>query len=58
MKKLVTCYRCSLPMVPQPEPLDLSWVTHPVKGLENHRQLFESLNGAKGAIKVYCEIAE
>jgi threonine dehydrogenase-like Zn-dependent dehydrogenase len=33
-------------------------LTHPVKGLENYRQLFESLNGAKGAIKVYCEIAE
>jgi threonine dehydrogenase-like Zn-dependent dehydrogenase len=33
-------------------------LTHPVKGLENYRQLFESLNGANGAIKVYCEIAE
>jgi glucose 1-dehydrogenase len=33
-------------------------LTHPVKGLENYRQLFESLNGAKGAIKVFCEIAE
>ncbi|HKA36610.1 MAG TPA: hypothetical protein VKH43_07295 [Thermoanaerobaculia bacterium] len=25
MKERVTCYRCNLPMVPQPEPLDLSW---------------------------------
>jgi threonine dehydrogenase-like Zn-dependent dehydrogenase len=32
-------------------------LTHPVRGLENYRQLFEALNGAKGAIKVYCEIA-
>jgi threonine dehydrogenase-like Zn-dependent dehydrogenase len=33
-------------------------LTHPVRGLENYRQLFESLNGASGAIKVFCEIAE
>jgi len=32
-------------------------LTHPVRGLENYRQLFDALNGAKGAIKVYCEIA-
>ena len=32
-------------------------LTHPVRGLENYRQLFEALNGAKGAIKVFCEIA-
>lgn len=25
--------------------------------LENSRQLFEALSGAKGAIKVFCEIA-
>ena len=25
MKKSVSCYRCNIPMVPQPEPLDLSW---------------------------------
>ena len=25
MKKPVTCYRCNRPMVPQSEPLDLSW---------------------------------
>jgi len=33
-------------------------LTHPVRGLESYRQLFENLNGAKGAIKVFCEIAE
>jgi glucose 1-dehydrogenase len=32
-------------------------LTHPVRGLENYRQLFEALNGATGAIKVFCEIA-
>jgi hypothetical protein len=25
MTKPVTCYRCNAAMVPQPEPLDLSW---------------------------------
>ena len=25
MKKPVTCYRCNLSMIPQAEPLDLSW---------------------------------
>ena len=25
MKKPVTCYRCNVAMVPQAEPLDLSW---------------------------------
>ena len=33
-------------------------LTHPVKGLENYRRLFDSLNGGSGAIKVYCEVAE
>jgi threonine dehydrogenase-like Zn-dependent dehydrogenase len=33
-------------------------LTHPVKGLENYQLLLETLTGAKGAIKVYCEIAE
>jgi threonine dehydrogenase-like Zn-dependent dehydrogenase len=33
-------------------------LTHPVKGLENYRELFEKLTTAKGAIKVFCEIAE
>jgi threonine dehydrogenase-like Zn-dependent dehydrogenase len=32
-------------------------LTHPVRGLENYRELFEKLTGAKGAIKVFCEIA-
>ncbi len=32
-------------------------LTHPVKGLENHRLLLDTLTGAKGAIKVFCEIA-
>jgi threonine dehydrogenase-like Zn-dependent dehydrogenase len=32
-------------------------LTHPVRGLENYRQLFDALNGAKDAIKVFCEIA-
>jgi threonine dehydrogenase-like Zn-dependent dehydrogenase len=33
-------------------------LTHPVKGLENYRELFENLTTAKGAIKVFCEVAE
>jgi threonine dehydrogenase-like Zn-dependent dehydrogenase len=33
-------------------------LTHPVKGLENYRELFDKLTAAKGAIKVYCEVAE
>jgi glucose 1-dehydrogenase len=33
-------------------------LTHPVKGLENYQELFEKLTTAKGAIKVYCEVAE
>ena len=33
-------------------------LTHPVRGLENYQQLFETLNGAKGAIKVFCQVAE
>jgi glucose 1-dehydrogenase len=32
-------------------------LTHPVKGLENYDQLFEHLTSAKGAIKVFCEVA-
>jgi threonine dehydrogenase-like Zn-dependent dehydrogenase len=32
-------------------------LTHPVKGLENVRQLMDALTGAKDAIKVYCEVA-
>ena len=33
-------------------------LTHPVKGLENYEMLFETLTTAKGAIKVFCEVAE
>jgi threonine dehydrogenase-like Zn-dependent dehydrogenase len=33
-------------------------LTHPVKGLENWSLLFETLTTARGAIKVYCEVAD
>jgi threonine dehydrogenase-like Zn-dependent dehydrogenase len=33
-------------------------LTHPVKGLENYRELFDRLTNAKGAIKVFCEVAD
>jgi glucose 1-dehydrogenase len=33
-------------------------LTHPVKGLENYRELFDNLTNAKGAIKVFCEVAD
>jgi glucose 1-dehydrogenase len=33
-------------------------LTHPVKGLENYRELFEKLTSASGSIKVYCEVAD
>jgi threonine dehydrogenase-like Zn-dependent dehydrogenase len=33
-------------------------LTHPVVGLENYAQLFETLSTAKAAIKVYCRVAE
>jgi threonine dehydrogenase-like Zn-dependent dehydrogenase len=32
-------------------------LTHPVKGLENYRELLDKLSNAKGAIKVFCEVA-
>jgi threonine dehydrogenase-like Zn-dependent dehydrogenase len=32
-------------------------LTHPVKGLENYGELFEKLTEARGAIKVFCEVA-
>jgi glucose 1-dehydrogenase len=32
-------------------------LTHPVKGLENWSELFNKLTTAKGAIKVFCEVA-
>ncbi len=33
-------------------------LTHPVKGLEHYKELMKTLTEAKGAIKVFCEIAE
>jgi len=33
-------------------------LTHPVKGLENYAELFDQLTHAKGAIKVYMQVAE
>ena len=32
-------------------------LTHPVQGLENYRELLDMLTTARGAIKVYCEVA-
>jgi glucose 1-dehydrogenase len=32
-------------------------LTHPVRGLDSWRELFEKLQKAKGAIKVFCEVA-
>jgi threonine dehydrogenase-like Zn-dependent dehydrogenase len=38
-----------------------SWLsrllTHPVKGLEHYRELLAALTTAKGAIKIFCEVA-
>jgi threonine dehydrogenase-like Zn-dependent dehydrogenase len=33
-------------------------LTHPVRGLENYRELLDKLTNAKDAIKVYCQVAE
>jgi threonine dehydrogenase-like Zn-dependent dehydrogenase len=33
-------------------------LTHPVKGLENFQELLDKLTTTKGAIKVFCEVAE
>jgi hypothetical protein len=33
-------------------------LTHPVKGLEHYQELFDNLTMAKGAIKIYCELAD
>ena len=33
-------------------------LTHPVKGLENYVELFDKLTNARGAIKVFCEVAQ
>ena len=32
-------------------------LTHPVRGLECFRELFDHLSNAKGAIKIYCEVS-
>ena len=32
-------------------------MTHPVEGLDNYRQLIDTLQNGKGVIKAYCEIA-
>ena len=32
-------------------------LTHPVRGLENFREIIETLTMGKGAIKVFCEVA-
>jgi threonine dehydrogenase-like Zn-dependent dehydrogenase len=33
-------------------------LTHPVKGLGNYEELFDKLLTARGAIKIFCEVAE
>jgi threonine dehydrogenase-like Zn-dependent dehydrogenase len=33
-------------------------LTHPVRGLNDYRQLFDTLSNGRGAIKVFCEVAE
>jgi threonine dehydrogenase-like Zn-dependent dehydrogenase len=33
-------------------------LTDPVKGLDNYAELFDKLTSPKGAIKVFCEVAE
>jgi glucose 1-dehydrogenase len=33
-------------------------LTHPVKGLDNYRELLDKLTTEKGVIKVYCEVAD
>ncbi len=32
-------------------------LTHPVRGLENYRELFERLQSPNGAIKIFCEVS-
>jgi threonine dehydrogenase-like Zn-dependent dehydrogenase len=32
-------------------------LTHPVRGLDNYRELFDRLQNPDGAIKIYCEVA-
>jgi hypothetical protein len=33
-------------------------LTHPVKGLDRYRELLDTLTATKGAIKVFCEVAD
>ncbi len=33
-------------------------LTHPIRGLQNHPELFAKLNNPNGAIKVFCEVAD
>ncbi len=33
-------------------------LTHPVKGLDNYKELFDKLTNGNGVVKVYCEVAE
>jgi glucose 1-dehydrogenase len=33
-------------------------MTHPVKSLNNYRELFQKLTSPNGAIKLYCEVAD
>lgn len=33
-------------------------LTHPVKGLDNYAELFDKLLNARGAIKIFCEVAD
>src|SRR5437870_701513 len=33
-------------------------LTHPVKGLDNYQELFDKLLNVRGAIKIFCEVAE
>ena len=32
-------------------------LTHPIRGLDNYRQMIETLTSARGAIKVYLDVA-
>ena len=32
-------------------------LTHPVKGLDSYRELFDHLHNPGGAIKIYCEVS-
>jgi threonine dehydrogenase-like Zn-dependent dehydrogenase len=33
-------------------------LTHPIKGLDNYQELFTTLAASRGAIKVFCEVAD